>query len=85
MSISSVKNFRRNLCKAIGHDFIKNVCTRCKKRLPVWFVGQVEFCGKMPVRKDVEVKTDPMAGDLNWDIELAGFKIFDGKNWIQCP
>lgn len=77
MNISQVKNFRRDVCRTLGHDWVPyqweaengEVCSRCKKRVLRFVFSKPTFFGKLPVRVDVNVlPADGMDGKTTWDI-----------------
>jgi len=81
MNISVLKKMRRDLCKTVGHSYIKGLCSRCKKRDPeaVFVLGAAYYVGTMPIRKDVDVIP---AGTLTFNIDINGFEMWDGSHWI---
>ena len=87
MNISVLKKMRRDLCKTVGHSYIKGLCSRCKKRIHVntaWTVSSASFVGKMPVRKDIPVQVIEPVGNVVFNIDTNKMMFYDGKNWIEC-
>jgi hypothetical protein len=73
MNISSIKKMRRDLCRAVGHEYINFICSRCKTKPFRYILSEPIFVGKMPIRKDV--------GYISYTSKMM---VYDGKNWIEC-
>lgn len=85
MNISIIKKLRRNICKAVGHNYetlgFYSVCSRCKKK-GVDFIDTLEGCtGIIPSNNNISY---PIIGDIRYDTEAQRVVVYDGNNWIQC-
>ncbi len=92
MKLDIIKAMRRNICRAVGHDYDfvgwLYVCRRCKKKedpLPPSSPLNIHACfpqdfGLPEVTEDMT----PQIGDVKYDLELKCMVLYDGKEWIQC-